>query len=181
VYVGDGTGIDCLDSSSGRLLVRTVLGGTNGSNPTPGPVNTSPAVSDGSVFAGSGNSYMFSLNALTGAIQWQTNLGTTGAAKDNYSSPAVANGVVYVGTDGYGQVFGLSEATGAIDWDERVAGNVESSPAVVNGTVYAGSDDDNLYAFDLAGGNSSSERPKVATLRPNPSLRVRSSSRPAPR
>ena len=55
------------------------------------------------------------------------------------SSPAVANGVVYVGSDD-GNVYALNAATGAKLWS-YATGKLESSPAVANGVVYVGTDE----------------------------------------
>ena len=62
------------------------------------------------------------------------------------SSPAVANGVVYVGS-GDSKVYALNAATGAILWTVCTGGPVTSSPAVVNGVVYIGSWDKHVYAL----------------------------------
>ena len=81
--------------------------------------------------------------------------GATGG--EVFSSPAVANGVVYVGSSG-GKLYAFSEAAtpgcfGDVDgcpplWTAQTGGPVNSSPAVANGVVYVGSDDHNVYAFD---------------------------------
>ncbi len=49
------------------------------------------------------------------------------------SSPAVANGVVYVGSDD-GKVYALDAATGAFDWSYTTGEATSSSPAVANGS-----------------------------------------------
>jgi outer membrane protein assembly factor BamB len=69
------------------------------------------------------------------------------------SSPAVANGVVYVGSDD-GRLYafgagGCGAATCAPLWSYATGSAVRSSPAVANGMVYVGSDDGRLYAFGL--------------------------------
>jgi outer membrane protein assembly factor BamB len=66
-----------------------------------------------------------------------------------FSSPAVANGVVYVGSglNGNGNVFALNARTGAKLWSYATDA-VQSSPAVANGVVYVGSDG-GVYAFGL--------------------------------
>jgi outer membrane protein assembly factor BamB len=68
-----------------------------------------------------------------------------------FSSPAVANGVVYVGSDD-NNVYALKASTGAVLWKYTTGGRVESSPAVANGVVYVGSDDMNLYALNASTG-----------------------------
>jgi outer membrane protein assembly factor BamB len=64
------------------------------------------------------------------------------------SSPAVANGVVYVGSYD-GNVYALNASTGSKLWSFATGNLVDSSPAVANGVVYVGSYDHNVYAFGL--------------------------------
>jgi outer membrane protein assembly factor BamB len=66
------------------------------------------------------------------------------------SSPAVANGIVYVG--GYINLNAYDAATGAPIWSATTGDIVESSPAVANGIVYVGSIDSKLYAYNAATG-----------------------------
>ena len=78
---------------------------------------------------------------------------TTGAAVR--TSPAVFNGMLYVGSDD-GNVYALNATTGAKLWNFTTGGVVESSPAVATGVpnalVYVGSDDDNVYALNAGTG-----------------------------
>src|SRR5206468_2773263 len=71
-----------------------------------------------------------------------------------YSSPAVANGVVYVGaTDNklYAYPASCSSSPCAPLWVSQATGNVlDSPPSVANGVVYVGSVDDKLYAFSAS-------------------------------
>src|ERR1035438_7480561 len=67
------------------------------------------------------------------------------------SSPAVANGVVYVGS-GDDKLYAFNAATGRLVWSAATSNYLWSSPAVANGVVYVGSDDDKLHAFDAATG-----------------------------
>jgi hypothetical protein len=69
---------------------------------------------------------------------------TTGGAV--WSSPAVASGVVYVGSEDC-NVYALNATTGTPLWKYTTGGPVESSPIVVNGVIYIGSNDGNIYAF----------------------------------
>jgi outer membrane protein assembly factor BamB len=107
---------------------------------------------------------VFALNATTGAELW------VGGGPSLGSSPAVANGVVYVGS-GLKQLVAFDAATGAALWSYATGGVVESSPAVVNGTVYAGSNDGNVYAFDLSAGLAAPARPGPGSLHPDYRLR----------
>ena len=67
------------------------------------------------------------------------------------SSPAVVNGVVYVG-DTDGRVYALNATTGKQIWNHTTGGGVLSSPAVTGGIVYVGSFDDNIYALYATNG-----------------------------
>src|SRR6516225_4175989 len=62
------------------------------------------------------------------------------------SSPAVANGVVYVGSADH-DVYALNAGTGALLWKYTTGSSLTGSPAVANGVVYVGSWDDNVYAL----------------------------------
>jgi len=68
------------------------------------------------------------------------------------SSPAVAGGVVYVGSTDK-QVYAIHD--GNLVWPEPVltGGEIRSSPAVANGVVYVGSSDHHLYVIDAATGD----------------------------
>jgi outer membrane protein assembly factor BamB len=106
---------------------------------------------DGVVYVGSGypDFSVYALNARTGAKLWSY---TSGSYVD--SSPAVANGVVYVGSQD-GNVYALNADTGAKLWNYTTGSYVYSSPAVANGVVYVGSDDDNVYALRAGCGGRS--------------------------
>jgi len=62
------------------------------------------------------------------------------------SSPAVANGVVYAGSQN-GTFYALRASTGRKRWSYGTGGQVQSSPAVANGVVYFDSFDGNVYAL----------------------------------
>jgi len=76
-----------------------------------------------------------------GKLKWNFTTGSYAA-----SSPAIANGVVYAGSDDF-NVYALNATSGAKLWAFPTGGTVDSSPAVANGVVYVGSNDGNLYAL----------------------------------
>jgi outer membrane protein assembly factor BamB len=86
---------------------------------------------------------------------------TTGGSIFN-SSPAVADGVVYVGSeDGklYAYAVGCASGGGSCTplWTATTGSGIVSSPAVADGVVYVGSDDHKLYAYAIgcaSGGGS---------------------------
>ncbi|MFI8930724.1 PQQ-binding-like beta-propeller repeat protein [Streptomyces sp. NPDC053474] len=87
----------------------------------------------------------------TATHDWPT--GTTRCASESCwwatassgSSPAVAGGVVYVGSDD-DNLYAVDAATGKKRWTFPTGHSVGSSPAVADGVVYFGSNDNNLYA-----------------------------------
>jgi len=68
-----------------------------------------------------------------------------------FSSPAVADGIVFVGSSD-NRVYALNELTGTQVWNYSTAGSVESSPSVIDGYVFVGSDDGNVYALNEVNG-----------------------------
>ena len=65
------------------------------------------------------------------------------------SSPAVLNGVLYVGSND-GNLYALDATTGNLKWNFTIGGKISSSPAICDGTVYLQSNlqDKNIYAID---------------------------------
>lgn len=118
-------------------------------------INAAPVVANGSVYFGSfdflgANSNVYSLNALTGKANWS--YAVSGCGID--SSPTIANGVLYVGSDGSGgyedgcvsnnNLFALNATTGNFQWSTYIGGpdsSNNSSPTVANGVLYVGSND----------------------------------------
>jgi eukaryotic-like serine/threonine-protein kinase len=65
------------------------------------------------------------------------------------SSPAVENGLVYVGSMNK-NLYAVDQQTGALKWKFAAEGPVVSSPAPAGGIVYFASDDGKFYAPDAA-------------------------------
>ncbi len=133
---------------NGKLLWKFTTGGQA----------ESPAIANGIVYVGSRKDitnngvltavtiYIHAINAANGAVVWHVEMGTFGPSLDSsISTPAVVNGVVYVGLNDF--VYALNAATGDVRWSHATAGRVYSSPAVVNGVVYVGGND-TVYALD---------------------------------
>ena len=81
------------------------------------------------------------------------------------SSPAVANDVVYIGSNDY-NLYALNAATGSKIWSYKTGQGVESTACVVNGVVYIGSMDNKVYAF----GSITVPQQTSTSLSPNPTL-----------
>jgi outer membrane protein assembly factor BamB len=122
--------------------------------PDGGGVFGTPTVADGVAYVtGSyGYVYAYAVDCASGgdACQplWEGWSGGT-------ASPAVANGVVYVGAPGSLYAFPAAcRSDGGICaplWTGDTGGGSGNSPAVANGVVYVASSDGNLYAFDANG------------------------------
>jgi eukaryotic-like serine/threonine-protein kinase len=117
-------------------------------------VSSSPAVVHGVVYIGSGENYVYALDAASGAVKWKRTVGGVGFSAN--SSPAVVSGVVYLGVHGFNQsyVYALDAAKGNLDWVTPI-GNVfaYTSPAVDAGLrmVYMNSGY-TLYGLSVSGG-----------------------------
>jgi eukaryotic-like serine/threonine-protein kinase len=95
-----------------------------------------------------------------GALRWSVPLSPGpvldrhDAWDDYHSSPVIADGVAYVGSE-QGRVFGVRTATGEVVYRVRTPfGNstIETPPAVADGLIYFGDWNGVLYAYSLAAG-----------------------------
>ena len=112
-------------------------------------VYSSPFVSDGVVYVGSYDGFLYALDAESGALRWRYE--TDGWV---VSSPFVSDGVVYVGSTIYdsddGFLYALDAESGALRWRYETDGWV-ASPVVSDGVVYVGSDG-SVYTLDAESG-----------------------------
>lgn len=131
---------------------------------TDGLVTASPAVVDNVVYVPSGNGTFYALDAVTGALIWKRTI--VGSS----SSPAVANGVVYVGSGvDDGTFYALSAATGKILW-QKDTGGIDSSPTVVDGVVYVATHRDSVIALDAATGSTIWTAPLDSSAQSSPAV-----------
>jgi outer membrane protein assembly factor BamB len=120
VYFGSAGNVYALNAATGALL-WTYATGTN-------DVLLSLVVTDGAVYISSyGDETVYALNASNGALLWTffTPIAPMG-------SPAVADGVVYVGCY---HVYALDASSGAVLWTSPLK-SYWGNPAVANGVVY---------------------------------------------
>ncbi len=67
------------------------------------------------------------------------------------SSPTVAGGVVYVGSEDH-WLYAVDAVTGSLRWRAATGGSITAGPAVSDAVVYVGSQDGELHAFDAVTG-----------------------------
>ncbi len=134
IYVGlDGGRLYALEAQSGEERWSSEHSGL-----------VTPAVmKDGVVYAGAlnpfGNSdaYLVAIDAAHGKSLWHFGLGRP-IYNPVYAAPAVAEDLVYVGTES-GRVYAIDTATGSARWQYDVDGRLYAAPTVVEGTVFVGS------------------------------------------
>ena len=143
VYIGTEDGkVRAFNASTGAVVwiyATTTSGNT---------IESSPAWMNGLVFIGGGyDEKLYALNDSTGSLAW------SGATANTVgpSSPAVANGFVYIGSDD-GKLYAFRASNGALQWTATTNAFVDPSPAVANGVVYAASFDSSLYAYSAVNG-----------------------------
>jgi outer membrane protein assembly factor BamB len=153
VYIISWTGtLSAFDSGSGAKVWDQSAGG----------IGSSPTVANGVLYIGDNVSYvLYAIDSTSGTERWHyPQFYTPPANGVTYqpsfpdggitSSPAVANGVVYIGSADY-NLYAIDAKTGNELGSYATGGSILSSPLVANGMVYVGSSDNKLYAFHLAG------------------------------
>lgn len=140
IFASDSEYFYAFDEETGREYWKLEMGFTG----------TAAATRDAVYFTDGNN--LQARFAPTGQLIWQVEL--TGAI---WSSPAVADGVVYIcrdaGVSKPGSILALDAASGETRWSLDTPGPVRYSPAVADGVLYAGGTDGTLYAVDAVKGS----------------------------
>src|SRR4051794_40777856 len=115
-------------------------------------VRSSPAVSGGRVFVATAETTPMDGDAVafdekTGAVDWRADY----VADYSTSSPAIANGVLYLGSYDT-RVYAIKASSGKLLWapawgSDNMERGFNSSPAIANGRIYIGCRDGSLYSF----------------------------------
>lgn len=113
---------------------------------TGGEIYSAPALANGVLYITSKSGDLVAIDAITGKQRWQYQLGDYVVR----SSPAVADGTVYVG--GGFNLYAFDAATGAVRWKFPMHYAGQSSPTVAGGQVFIGSQEGYLYAVDAKSG-----------------------------
>lgn len=160
VLIGSDDGnLYMLDSHNGHLKWKFQ---------TQGVVRSQPAVAKGQAFFSSDDGFLYAVSLKNGKQVWRTDIGNyldratrealgTSPSPTGYdylqSSPLVVDGSIYVGSRD-GNLYALSQATGAIRWTFATGDKIRTTPAFDQGVVYIGSWDKLLYAIDAQTGKA---------------------------
>jgi eukaryotic-like serine/threonine-protein kinase len=137
-FIGTGDGyLVALDLLTGRVQWRADLGGY--------PVSSTPAVSDRSVFVGSGYA-LVALDQARGSKRWSFPMSYAGE-----SSPTVMDGVVYAASKEH-FVYAIDALSGERLWSYRTDGLIFGSPTATHDLVLVGGDDGDIFALERENG-----------------------------
>jgi outer membrane protein assembly factor BamB len=131
-------------SNYAECIFASYTTGTLTSNPSPTAAATPPTTNNGAadwpMFHNDLNHSGYSAfsGPTTNQILWIHQISSA-----VLSSPAVANGIVYVGSNS-GAIYALDASSGNLLWLYQTGGAIYSTPAVANGVVYTGSWDEHL-------------------------------------
>jgi outer membrane protein assembly factor BamB len=143
----------CLDAATGKLVwdLETRLPDVPWHT-----IQGSCAVAGGVVYVGSRNTFTYALDAATGTVKWRYSHEGSWVP----STPAVRDGVAYVGQSDGGKVTALG-ADGKARWVYETGKSNFSSPTLAGDTLYVGSNDNydqngkgSLAAVDIATGKA---------------------------
>ena len=109
-------------------------------------IRGTPAISEGSLYIGSYDHNLYSLDATDGKFQWK--YPTEGGI---VSRPAVADGNIFIGSEDK-LLHVVSSRSGKVVWTYYTDGPIRSSPRISDGHVFIGSDDYYLHAVNINSG-----------------------------
>jgi outer membrane protein assembly factor BamB len=126
VFAGSFDGrIYALDAASGAQLWVYDTGA---------PVTSTPVAAGDVVVAGSRSYDLFGLDAASGTVRWNRYVWFSWIE----STPAVRDGIAYVGSSDAAKVMAVEVATGRAVWDSDVLGASWGTPAVTDRLAFAG-------------------------------------------
>ncbi|MBV9231918.1 MAG: PQQ-binding-like beta-propeller repeat protein [Chloroflexi bacterium] len=149
-----GTGLTWLFHTHTSQKTSATPGSTPSSGPSSSSHTTNTTNSSGAMFGfdpahthyNTKEKLLSAANVSQLVLYW-----TAPTASTILSSPSVANGVVYVGSND-GSLYAFDADTGKKRWSHLTGGEITSSPAVTRTTIYVGSRDSYFYAFDAMTG-----------------------------
>jgi outer membrane protein assembly factor BamB len=154
VYVMTAAGVLTAHSADGRRLWQQSLMETFGRLTFPNGRTGAPVVYGDLVIVhgitsnwgrdGAAADRFYAFDKHTGEIVWQSTPGTVPPKDSSFSTPVIADGVLYCGT-GDGSVVALNPRTGQPLWHHKFsAGGVNASPLLFEDLIITGHADENL-------------------------------------
>jgi outer membrane protein assembly factor BamB len=152
-YLGDASGtVHAVDARTGKKVWTRAAGA---------PLYGSVAVDGGGVYLVTDAGLLLKLDRGTGAERWRVDVGGAGVrsipdargAEWDFQTaqPAVARGVVYVGS-ATGAFPAVDAETGRVRWTFTAKGRIRAAACVDGNRVYLGSMDNLVYALDAGTG-----------------------------
>ncbi len=139
-------------SSIGNLTSIWVNNGTPKWKGIEGVILSSPAIYNNTLFIGEGTN-LSAFNASDGTLLWTRYSNNS----NNYATPAVRDGIVYMGgsngTGNLGVFYALWTNNGTIKWSKKLNGTYTSSPTLVNDLLYIGTLTKQVYALNTTDGD----------------------------
>ncbi|AOZ91794.1 PQQ-binding-like beta-propeller repeat protein [Paenibacillus crassostreae] len=146
---------------------------------------SSPAIADGVLYIGGGNNTFFAIDTATGTLLWKKSAALNDYTCEScpppflHSSPAVYDGVVFVGVAGYdvgkqvepGTVIAFDKESGEQLWiSDILNGAVDSSPVVDDKAIYVGMRNGGLQSLDRKTGKSIWKTNSIPYILASPAL-----------
>ena len=111
-------------------------------------IRSTPILYQGSLFIGSYDNNLYSLNAADGQFEWKY-----AAEGGIVTRPALYENNIYFGSEDK-RLHVISARTGKVVWTYYTEGKVRSSPRIAEGHVFLGSDDNDLHAVNVNSGRA---------------------------
>lgn len=129
-----------VNASNGAIIWKTLVDSDAG-------ITSAPVLGNGLVYVDDQfQHHLSAYNTTNGNKSWTY----TADAAFYYSSPAIANGVLYAPSND-GIMHALDATTGTQLWSYSATGSIDSSPAVANGVIYFTTTDGYIYALNTQG------------------------------
>lgn len=113
---------------------------------TDGGVVTTPVVADGRLIVGSRDYQLYGFNLTDGSVAWKYSYWFSWIE----STPALVDGIVYVGASDYARVTALDPRTGQPHWSTQVRGMNWGTPLVTPHRVFTGTVAQNIPGTAIA-------------------------------
>ena len=125
-------------------------------------IRGSPVIYEGSVYFGSSDHNLYSLNSTTGEFHWK--YATDGGIVNR---PAVFEGNIFTGSEDQ-RLHAVNARTGKVVWTYFTGDRILSSPRIAEGHLFIGSDDHFLHAVNVATGRAAWRFETTAEIRSSP-------------